>query len=368
MSNKISTIAENPCQLSLFQSFYGTEAEKGLLSNTIDLWDATPKYFLSRKEMAKLRSNGLLPSVEREFEFRDKKFHVRIAPALLRTKDGDLAYYPSSREEVVEDALRKIAAKQNYGFIHHTGDFGVRFTLHQLRMELYDQEHAMTSANLVESLMILAGCSIEITPDKEKAICKSAILTSLVGVGRDHLAGNSSQWSAYFNPMVAESIKTVTYRQYDYDKVMGYRSQAARWLHKRLAYNYTNASMIQPYHILLSTVRKSSHLLNHSRIRDQVSAMDAVIQELLEEPRNTLIKAEKLPVQGERSNSIRDVKYTLYPSPGFVGFVKAANKRQSDGKSKLTNHIDLALPRIRRNPENDQTKPLQLDQSSSRLE
>lgn len=345
MSGKIAKTTDPPLQLSLFQNFYGTGAESGGLSNIVDIWDATPKYFVSRKEMASLRNNGLLPSIERNFEFRDRVFHVRISPALVTTKNGDIAYYPSSREEVVEDALRKIAVKQNCGFIHHTGEFGVKFTLHQLRMELYDCGHGITYPNLVESLMILAGCSIEITPDKEKAICKSPIIAALAGVSRDQLRNDgNSRWSAYFNPMVAESIMTVTYRQYDYDRVMSYRSQIARWLHKRIANNYTNASIIQPYNILLSTVKRGSHLLNHTRIRDQVVAMNAAIKELLENPRKPLLWVETSPIPGSRTNAIKDMKYIMHPSPEFVSFVKAANRRQLDGKQAVEELKTARLP------------------------
>lgn len=338
MSKKIAQTQDQPLQLSLFQSFYGADSESERLSNIIDIWDATPKYFVSRKEMATMRNNGLLSSIERSFEFRDKTFHVRISPALISTKNGDVAYYPSSREELVEDALRKIAAQQNCGFIHGNGEFGVRFSLYQLRKELAERKHGITYPNLVESLLILAGCSIEITPDKDKAICKSPVIASLGAVSKDKLqTDGNSRWSAYFNPLVTNSIMSVSYRQYDYENVMGYRSQVARWLHKRLANNYTNASVVHPYNILLSTVRRSSHLINRSRIRDQVEAMNEAIQELLDSPRKPLTRVESETIRGEKKNAIKDVKYILHPSRDFVSFVKASNKRQLDSKQALLN-------------------------------
>jgi hypothetical protein len=39
----------------------------------------------------------------------------------------------------------------------------------------------------------------------------------------------------------------------------------SRWLHKRLLHQYTNAGVMQPYKIKLSTIVRDSGLLHHSR-------------------------------------------------------------------------------------------------------
>jgi hypothetical protein len=150
-------------QLSLFQTFLcNTESERDKLSNTIDLWDGVPKYFVSRQEMNKRRVKGLLPTIERSFEYRGRAFTVKIRPARLTDKDAkDKEFYPSAREELAEDALRKIATEQGYGFLNWQNS-GVIFTLHMLRKELSRRGHTLSYQEVVESLDVMAGCRIEI--------------------------------------------------------------------------------------------------------------------------------------------------------------------------------------------------------------
>ena len=58
--------------LSLFQTFLcNDEAQRDRLSNTIDLWDGIPKYFVSRQDMNTRRNvDGYLPSLEKTFEYK----------------------------------------------------------------------------------------------------------------------------------------------------------------------------------------------------------------------------------------------------------------------------------------------------------
>ena len=82
-----------PQQLSLFQTFLPDDER---YSNTIDLYDAIPKYF-PRKRLKKERVEGMfLPMLKREFEFRGERFVVKITPAKLETREGERDFYPSA--------------------------------------------------------------------------------------------------------------------------------------------------------------------------------------------------------------------------------------------------------------------------------
>src|SRR6266850_2297245 len=60
-----------PQQLSLFQTFLPDDER---YSNTIDLYDAIPKYF-PRKRLKKERVEGMfLPMLKREFEYKGERF------------------------------------------------------------------------------------------------------------------------------------------------------------------------------------------------------------------------------------------------------------------------------------------------------
>ena len=77
-----------PAQLSLFGEFLPAESRDSY-SNTIELYDAIPKYFSSKKTMAELRRDGIfLKSLKRRFRHRDQYYELVIKPARLIDKDG----------------------------------------------------------------------------------------------------------------------------------------------------------------------------------------------------------------------------------------------------------------------------------------
>ena len=319
-------------QLSLFQNFLcNSDDERDRLSNTIELWDGVPKYYVSRHKMRAMRSkDGNLPTLEREFEYRKRVFTITIQPARIKTGKGKYQeFYPSAREELVEDALRKIAAEQQQGFLDGQ-DSGAVFSLHMLRQELRLRGHAMSYEEVVEALEIMSNCTIQIRPTDGKGGYQSPILTSLTWVTKERYRTDpKSRWVAYFSPLVTQSIKELSYRQYDYQTMMMHTSQLSRWLHKRLAHHYTNASLQNPYRFKFSSVQRDSGLLEHGRPRDAIDALDDSLNEL--KSHNVLITIQKEKRTGTR-NKILDVLYTVIPNPRFIEHIKAANRRQAQGQ------------------------------------
>jgi hypothetical protein len=325
-------------QLSLFQNFLcNTEEERDRLSNTIELWDGVPKYFVSRKDMNGLRENGFLPTLERDFQYGGKGFTVKIRPGRIADEGGkDKEFYPSAREELVEDALRKIGAEQNFGFFEEKPQnrrSGVMFSLHMLRKELARRGHTLSYQQVMESLHILSDTSVEICASNGTSIFKSAILPTLAAVSRVKLSEDpSARWYVDFCPLVTESIRALNYRQYDYHAMMAHVSQLTRWLNKRLSHNYSNAHVMHPYSIRFSTIQGDSGLLEYKETRRAVRKLEDSFKELQQQ--HILLSFEKETERGSR-NRILDVKYILTPDPDFVKHVKAANKRLSEGRKTL---------------------------------
>jgi hypothetical protein len=127
-------------QLDLFQRFLcNTELEHDQLSNTFDLWDSVPRYSVSRQAMTKQRTGkGFLGLLKIDFNYKRMFLKAIIQPARIEEQGGTTQdYYPSANEELVEDALRKIATVQNNGYFDRQNyRSGVVFTLHVLRQEL----------------------------------------------------------------------------------------------------------------------------------------------------------------------------------------------------------------------------------------
>lgn len=324
-------------QLNLFQRFLSNTAEEAdRLSNTIDLWDAVPKYYVDRTEQNKLRhaTEQTLPVLQREFEHGGKAFRVAIYPGRIETDHGFREYYPSVREELVEDALRKIAARQEQGFFAQTRS-GCVFSLHGLRKELAARGHTMSYQQVHESLSILNAARVDLFGPDGKRMFRASILPQLSGVDRAHLDMEpKAKWWCDFYPLVTYAMGTLGYRQYDYERMMGHPSQLARWLHKRLAHNYLQASWQHPYHISFQTVQRDSGLLDSydSGVARAVIKLEAACTEL---------KADKVlhsyTVERRRGarGKVLDAVFELTPDPGFARHVKAANKRHSENLAVL---------------------------------
>jgi hypothetical protein len=68
----MTLVRTQPKQLSLFQTFLPETDDK--YSNTIDLYDAVPKYFPTKHMAGRRESGKYLPILEREFEHRGESY------------------------------------------------------------------------------------------------------------------------------------------------------------------------------------------------------------------------------------------------------------------------------------------------------
>jgi hypothetical protein len=81
IEGKVVTLyRDQPRQMSLFQTFIPRDEK---YSNTIELYDAVPKYFPVKK-VSEIRINDIyLPVVTREFHHKGQAYQVEIRPARI---------------------------------------------------------------------------------------------------------------------------------------------------------------------------------------------------------------------------------------------------------------------------------------------
>lgn len=197
-----------PHQLGLWQTYLPDDVDVDDYSNTVELYDAVPKYFASKKRMAELRKHGqFLTSLRREFKHRGKSYQVKITPARIEEENGEeKEYYPSWREELVEEALKKIASDQLNG-VYINDSAGVQFTLYELRKELRLRGHSIRLDDLIKSLTICRRANIVISAeanDASEMVMDSSIFPMLVIVKRRDWEQNPKHTRCYvqFNPLV----------------------------------------------------------------------------------------------------------------------------------------------------------------------
>lgn len=305
---------ENPIQMSLFRLL---EKEKDY-SHTIELYDFIPKYVWGK---SKRIEGKFLEPISRAFVCKGTAYKVVLLPARIQTETGDyIDYFPGKREELVEDALRKIMSDVQGVFLDDAA--GTTFTLYQLQTELKNREHSYSYDQLKESLEILAKTDIElVSEDNETKIIFRAIETLGLS-GKD----GETQTFVRFSPLVTQSIKKGTFRLINYEKVMSYKTTIARQLHKRMSHFYTQASLTEKYNILLSTIIRDFGLTRYAQLRNNLADVEKGIDELKE--KNIIINCtiDKI-FDVTPKTKLSDVKFTFQPHPYFVDEIKKANSR-----------------------------------------
>lgn len=313
-------------QLSLFTDFLvNSEKEREKLSNIINIWDSMPKYSVTTKTQNKLRQGGYLPKYERTFNYLGDPYTIEISPARIGKGDQEKEYYPSVMEEFVEDALRKLACEpEQLYFSQKRGRVGVKFSLYQLRKELKDRGHAYTCAEIKTSLDILSQTKIKVESGGKMIV--TSPITNLVGVSeKESQKDKKARWYVEFSMFLSLGLMEKTYRQYNYELMMGLRGQLTRWIYKRLVSRYTQASILTPYDCSLKMIERDSGLLNALTTPDKKRLLQRSLEELVE--KNVLMEFQSDKPERGPKNKIINIGYHLRPTIEFVDEIKRANKR-----------------------------------------
>ncbi len=316
-----------PAQLTLFEMLLPDERE---FSNTVELYDFIPKYHWGKVQRI---NDKFLDSLEREFECRGVKYKVKIRPASVEDRNGiERYYYPSKREELVEDALRKFVAEGQGVFLDEQA--GVTFSLYQLQEELKRNGHSYSKDQIKDALLICARTNMTVTSENGASVLVSNLFETLGLQTRDDWKdqGNKSRAFVRFNSLVTKSITNRTFRQLNYEKVMSYKNVIARQLHKRMSHNYLQASIANPYHFLLSTIIRDFGLTQYAQLRDNLRDVQIALDEMVEKKVLLSYKSEKV-LENSKRVKLLDTKFVLFPDPSFVNEIIGANRLHTRIKS-----------------------------------
>lgn len=315
---------EKPVQLTFFEHLLPEERR---YSNTVELYDFIPKYFWGKPQ----RLDGqFLKQLKREFECRGKRYRVKIKPASIEDKDGTERYhYPSQREELVEDALRKFVCQGQGIFLDD--EAGVTFTLYQLQQELKRRGHSFDKSELKDALLICAQTKLIVTSEDGGTVLVSSLFETLGLQTREDWKGKGQKTRAYvrFNPLVTQSIKGRNFRQLDYDRSMSFKSVIARQLYKRMSHHYVQASWQNPYTINLLTIIRDFGLTAYKKLPNNLRDVLTALEEMKKADVIMEYKVEKITDE-RRRNKLLDAQLSMLPHPSFSGAQKAANKRKGD--------------------------------------
>lgn len=306
-------------------------------STTVDLYDITPKYY--HGDLEKIRKDGkYLDILKRDFVFKKQNMTLKISPALIEQKDGSTkAFYPSQREEIIEDVLRKFATNPNRNeFLDNR--LTVRFTLYELWKELKKVRHPYKYGEIIESLEILSKTNIEIKTSSSNNVKFSSNMFETFGVvdnnefninDLDKIIDEEKQseygkkvfYFVRFNSLVSDGVKNKSWRVLNYEQCMSYKKFVSRWLHKRISNMFLTKKIELPYNILLSTIIRDSGMTMYESIRLNLAQVQKCLAEMISVGSIDRYEMEKI-FSKDKSNRIEDVKFYIYVSHSFFDDLK----------------------------------------------
>jgi hypothetical protein len=308
----------NDTQLSLFPLL---QNDRDDYSHTIELYDFIPKYLFGKPK----RISGMfLKSIEREFICRKRRYILKMKPARIVNKKGEERdVYPGKREEMVEDALRKMAADgRSAKAVFLNGQLSVVFSRKALQNELKENGHTYDYDQLEEAIVTLFGVSIEIN-DAENEETRAAF-HPIEAYGFKGHDGEDVTF-VKFSPLVTESIQNNTFRLVNYKQLMSYSSTIARHLHKRMSHNFTQAALTEEYHISVNTIYRDFGL---KRLRDLSLEVKEVVKGLEELMEAKVIENYQIrEVFDERKKNKKiDFIFNINPHQKFIDEAISANR------------------------------------------
>lgn len=304
-------------------------------SNTVDLFDACLAFSTRR-----VRPAGEMD--ERLVRYGHNEYVVRITTALLPGPDGTMTYVmPGEREDLVEKALRKLAAESVEAWHLTTAkgqvEISLNFTLSQIRSILAETGHDFKLKEIDEALRVLQAARIEIKARHDGADVGviSGIIQTYV-YARKKQPGTKDQDArgcVKLHPLITKSFLEATYRRFDFRLLMTMRSRMARWLYQRMTQAFKQAGTEDTYmrergyNLSLQTILRESGLLTAMRLRQNLQVIRTALKELQEtgvlNQFHEDVRHEKL----ERGRpKIVDVVWNLNPSFAFVDDAVASNQ------------------------------------------
>ena len=316
---------------NLFSQFIANDPNT--VSNTIELWESIPKYFLTPQQVKKLRTkDGLANPYEWSYFLSGTPYAVKIQPALIEQSNGSYkAFFPGITEELVEEALMKILSYQGFGF-HDPRNFQTRvfFSLSMLEKELKNKGKTRNRNQIKQAIKVMSSCIITLYRNGDE-FWSGSILSNLYTINRaEYLSDTDSLHAAYLPTFISLGINLLEFRQFNYDRLMSCSEQLTRWLYKKLINRYKQAGAENTYHINFSTIAIESGFLQQ---RDATDNRKKVIKALKELINKDVICSYKTK-DHRKTRKIVDVTYLLRPSSEFIKEQKAANKRINYGIEK----------------------------------
>ncbi len=307
-------------------------------TSTVGLYDIAPRFvfFPGRLGGDDLTERGEARSdkpIDREFQYRGRTFNLTLKPAFIRRKvRGDAEgqggvqtmeewaiVFPGEREQIVEAVIRRLATQRGRLWLDNKERVHMHFTLYEVQRELERVKRTLSSTEIKEALMVLHQSFVEI---RSKGKGGTLELSSTAFPELAFRSENPEIADSYlqFNSLVANSIRSLSFRQMSYGWLMRFKSPVSRWLYNILTLEYESKPGTEPAVMNARAIIRDSGMNELSRPRDTFRAVRDAVMALKDEGILESVETEKV-MDGRR---LDDEIYTMVPSEAFLHEIEAA--------------------------------------------
>lgn len=330
-------IPSDKTQLELFKGWFATQANQ---SQTVELFDAMPKYVFDRHA----KGTSAIQTIRRTFTHKSIEYGLRITPAIIERNGKDIGVFPGVREEMVVRTILHMAvqqlAKLKLGR-DKDGNFliSASFTLSQLRKHLSAAGRKYSVVQIDEAIRVCRLSSLDLQSEAggKKGLISSGIFMtySALDENTSDKEGEGSHRYVVFNPLVTRSILEKSFRAINYERLMSLESPLARWLYERLSHNFRQAEKTGSikkfgYNISLSTILLESGFTAEKRVRDSIDAVRKALIQLRDQGvLERFTPYEESLTYGVKSKGPAPVVgavWVLYPSASVVDEIIEGNQ------------------------------------------
>ena len=278
-----------------------------------------PRFVFGHQADLRRNFNGLLPAMVRDFECRGIPFKLTLTPATIVQPSGkSVAYYLGADEDILEVVLRKMYLEDNPKL--YDGQPGMTFTVNRIRKELKKQGRTRSHTQVIESLLILKGSQISC----QNLETKTTVIFNPIDV-LSFRKDEDSDTPCYliFSNIVAEALDNLYFRRFNYKKVVGYKSNIARLLHRRISHHFTQSNPNLSYSVNFSTLLRDFGLEYPSLAKAFIKLKEA-LQEMKDANVIQEFSCEGI-CNSDDSRKIDDYFLRIIPTKAFSFEVKNSN-------------------------------------------
>jgi len=321
---------------SLFDFMGGlSEPEKKhKYSYTTDLYDATPKF---RPRINKRIQNKYLDPIKQNFSHCGNLYTMELSPSQI---DGTF-YFPGQREQFVEMELAQLAFEK--GMPIFGVNWGVKFSIYELRERLKKNKHTFSYRELKEALCILARTNMSISSADGNAVMEENLLKALCLRTWDDWKelGRGSECYVEFNSLHVAALKNSKWKLLDHKKATNIEPFLARWIYLRMSREWSGAQNFKSITWLLSNIVMDSGI-NINRLRDAKREIESALDYLKSHNMEIQKWVAEPILGGQRSTKLVNVKYYITPGITFVSEMKRRNQLKRDASEKIEEFNSLA--------------------------